>query len=215
MSSTLRGFNSVWSATKDSVGQALHITPLVCLACLFLSSLAHAFTTVVIDPGHGGKDPGAYWYGVKEKNLCLDTAKRLETALKKAGLRVIMTRRTDTFLELSTRARIANRYRSAIFVSIHYDAARNRLASGFTTHYMSTSGRSLALKIQAAIDKRIPGLNRGVDKQNLKVLRETKGTAVLVECGFISNRKESQRCSDPDHRQAIAEGIARGILAAR
>ena len=185
------------------------------IACGAFSSLASAFTTVVIDAGHGGKDPGANWYGVKEKTLCLDTAKRLETALKKAGIRVIMTRRTDTFVELSSRATIANRYRGAAFVSIHFDATLNRLISGYTTHFMSKSGRSLAMKIQAALDKHIPGLNRGVESQNLKVLRETKGTAVLVECGFISNRSESRRCSDPDHRQAIAEGIARGIVAAR
>jgi N-acetylmuramoyl-L-alanine amidase len=190
------------------------------LVCLFgvlvtLGTQAYAATTVVIDAGHGGKDPGANWDGVKEKTLCLDTAKRLELVLKKAGLRVIMTRRTDIFLELSSRAYIANRYRGALFVSIHYDATRNRQASGFTTHYMSKAGRSLALKIQAALDKRIPGLNRGVQSQNLKVLRETQGTAVLVECGFISNRRESQQCANPNHRQAIAEGIARGILVAR
>jgi N-acetylmuramoyl-L-alanine amidase len=184
------------------------------VGCL-VQHLALAFTTVVIDPGHGGKDPGANWYGIKEKNLCLDTAKRLERALKPSGLNIVMTRRTDSFLELSSRASIANRYRNAIFVSIHFDATRNHDASGFTTHYMSKAGRSLASRIQTSLDKRIPGLSRGVAYQNLKVLRVTNGTAVLVECGFISNRRENRRCADPDHRQAIAEAIARGILAAR
>jgi N-acetylmuramoyl-L-alanine amidase len=200
-----------WLWLRSSLAVKLVLTA----ACAIASPLAQAFTTVVIDAGHGGKDPGATWYGIKEKNLCLDTAKRIERALKTSGLRVILTRSTDVFLELSARAKVANRYPGAIFVSIHFDATRDRTASGFTTHYMSRTGRKLALKIQASLDKRIPGLSRGVDAQNYKVLRETKGTAVLVECGFISNRKENTRCADPDHRQAIAEAIARGIVAAK
>jgi N-acetylmuramoyl-L-alanine amidase len=179
------------------------------------ASPAWGFTTVVIDAGHGGKDPGAAWYGIREKTLCLDTAKRLERLLKANGFNVVMTRRSDVYVQLSTRARIANRYRSAVFVSIHYDAVRNRAVSGFTTHYMSKAGAALASRIQSALDRRIPGHSRGIGKKDLKVLRETKGVAVLVECGFISNRSESRRCTDPDHRQAIAEGIARGLISAR
>ena len=176
---------------------------------------AFSFSTVVIDAGHGGKDGGAVWNGLLERNLTLDVAKRLDSVLGARGLRTVMTRKSNSTVELSTRAAIANRTRSSVFVSIHFNACRDRTASGIETHYRSTRGRSLAGFIQRSLDRGVTGENRGVGYADYKVLRETKMPAVLVECGFISNKKEARLCASPAHRQKLAEAIAAGLLNAR
>ena len=173
------------------------------------------FSTVVIDAGHGGADGGSVWSGLLEKKLCLDVALRLERILASKGLRVVMTRRTDATLELSERAQIANRYRSAIFVSVHFNANWNRGISGIQTFYRSSRGQIIARTVQRAMDRDLPGINRGIAYANYKVLRETAMPAILVEAGFISNRTEAARCGSANHRQKIAQAIASGILAAR
>ena len=174
---------------------------------------AQAFTTVVIDAGHGGKDPGGYWYGTTEKRLCLDVARRLQTALEAKGFKTVMTRTTDVYVELEDRAAKANRYGNAIFVSIHFNASLDRSISGFETHYRSSNGRLLAQSIQSSMDRAIPGTNRGIHYRDYKVLRATKATAALVECGFISNQREYANCNSPAHRQKLANAIASGIAA--
>lgn len=195
----------------------LVVSCLIALGVLRSSALAAAFsfTTVVIDAGHGGKDGGAVWNGLLERNLTLDVAKRLDAVLRGKGLRTVMTRKTDSTVELSTRAVIANRTRSSVFVSIHFNACRDRGASGIETHYRSSRGRSLAGFIQRSLDRNVTGANRGVGYADYKVLRETKMPAVLVECGFISNKKEARLCASPAHRQKLAEAIAAGLLNAR
>ncbi len=188
---------------------------LLSLLVLASSPQAHAFDTVVIDAGHGGKDPGSAWHGLKEKNLCLDTAKRLNAALQALGFRTVMTRTDDVFVELDERARIANRHSDSIFVSIHYDASRDTSACGFETHFQSPRGKTLASSIQSAMKEALPGRSRGSKYQDLKVLRETKCVAVLVECGFISNKNDASDCGSARHRQNIASAIASGISAMR
>ena len=181
----------------------------------FAGAAAKGFDVVVIDPGHGGKDPGCSWNGLAEKNLCLDVAKRLQKELATQGMKAVLTRSTDTFVELGDRAAISNRNDNAVFVSIHFNACRDRSISGFEVHHRSKSGLTLAHSIEDAMAKTIKGKKRDGDWEDYKVLRQTKATAVLVECGFISNKAEASRCDDPDHRQAIAKGIANGILAVR
>lgn len=185
------------------------------LLALVLESRGLAFTTVVIDPGHGGKDPGCVWNGLYEKTLCLDVAKRLRELLREKEMRVVMTRDTDRFLELHERAVISNRLENAIFVSIHFNAARDRGISGFEVHYRSPRGKKLAGAIGDGINKAVKTHRREGDWQDYKVLRETKATAVLVECGFISHKGEAERCGTRAHRQALARGIAAGILAVK
>jgi len=196
-------------------GRRPHLAGMITLLIVLAVQTAQAFTTVVIDAGHGGKDPGGYWYGTTEKRLCLDVAKRLQTALKAKGFNVVMTRTTDVYLELSDRAAKANRYRNAIFVSIHFNASRDRSISGFETHYRSSRGRVLAQSIQSAMNRNIPGTNRGTHLRDYKVLRETRCTAALVECGFISNKREYANCNSPAHRQKLANAIASGIAAVK
>lgn len=188
----------------------LHVLALVLL--LASPSLA---AVVVIDAGHGGHDRGARWYGLSEKTLALDVAKRVETILKRNGVTTVMTRRTDKFVSLDARAAIANRYRSALFVSIHFNATRLTAISGIETYYRSDRGRKVAYTIQQSLIQRVTAKNRGIKRASYKVLKHTRGTAVLIECGFISNKAEATRCGTAAHRQKLAEAIARGILRSR
>ncbi len=173
------------------------------------------FSNVVIDAGHGGKDGGSVWNGLIEKKLCLDVAKRVEAGLKSRGLKTTMTRRADTFVELSQRARLANRVPSSIFVSVHFNGSRTTLISGGEVYYRSARGRVLASAISRSIKSRVTGGTRGIFHGNYKVLRETQMPAVLVECGYLSNKREAARCATPAHRQKLADAIVNGILAVR
>ena len=183
----------------------------------FLSVLAlaasEAKTVVVLDPGHGGKDNGARWYGVSEKTLNLDVAKRVEVLLKKRGIPVVMTRRTDTYVSLDYRAKIANRHAGAIFVSIHFNAHSNRSIKGIETFYISSKGRKLAQSMQKRLASRINTNDRGSKKHHYAVLTKTRGVAALVECGFISNHWENRRCATSWFRDILAQEIASGIAA--
>lgn len=179
-----------------------------------LSSLhsALAYRVVVIDAGHGGSDPGAHWYGAKEKALTLDVAKRVETLLRKNGVTTVMTRRTDKTVSLASRAAIANKYRNSLLVSIHFNASRNTFITGHETFYRSSRGAKIASTIQRAISECVKSKSRGITQKRFAVLRLTSSPAVLVECAFMSNRAEARRCLTASHRQSLALGIARGIL---
>ncbi len=203
----------------------MHLLPsriaALCLALIVGGTEARAvaetvrFSTVVIDAGHGGKDGGSVWNGLIEKKLCLDVAKRVEAGLKSKGLKIVVTRRTDTFVELDQRAHIANRVPSSVFVSIHFNGSRKTSISGGEVYYRSARGKLLAAAISRAIKSRVAGDTRGIFHGNYKVLRETEMPAVLVECGYLSNKREALRCADPAHRQKLADAIVSGLLAVR
>ena len=194
---------------------------MACLALLVSGGGSEAvaqsirFSSVVIDAGHGGKDGGSVWNGLIEKKLCLDVAKRVETGLKSRGIKTVMIRRTDTFVELEQRARLANRVPSSVFISIHFNGSRTTLISGGEAYYRSLRGKVIAAAISRAIKSRVTGGSRGIFYGSYKVLRETQMPAVLVECGYISNRREAARCADPAHRQKVADAIVSGLLAVR
>ena len=109
--------------------------PLVSPARPYAPQPVGAVGTVVIDAGHGGHDPGTSHYGLKEKHLTLDIAKRLHAQLQEAGLNVVMTRDADRFIPLSGRPAIANRLQADVFVSVHINANRNRSMSGVEVYY--------------------------------------------------------------------------------
>lgn len=186
-----------------------------CLWMAVLVAPTQGASVVVVDAGHGGQDRGTAWNRLIEKSLTLDVAKRLETVLKRNGVTTVMTRRTDKTVSLNTRAAIANKYRNALLVSVHFNASRITGISGFETYYASERGRKVAYNIQRAMVAKVPGKSRGIKKYNYAVLMRTKGAAVLVECGFVSNKAEAARCGSAAHRQLIAEAIARGILRSR
>ncbi|HSJ03494.1 MAG: N-acetylmuramoyl-L-alanine amidase [Verrucomicrobium sp.] len=187
----------------------------VVLAMTMTSSQASAFQLVVVDPGHGGVDSGTSWHGILEKTLTLDVAKRLETILRDNGITTVMTRRYDKTISLDDRAIMANRFPNSLLVSVHFNAIRVASISGYETFYRSPVSKQIAQIIQKSIKETVPGVDRGVTSEDFAVLVRTKGPAVLVECGFISNREEADRCNTPAHRQLLAEGIAKGILRAK
>ena len=195
-----------------------------CLAAMALASTAFAqsrFTTIVIDPGHGGFDRGGIpGQRVLEKNMNLDVALRLKPILEKAGYKVIMTRSTDIFVPLGSRVAIANSYPNAIFLCIHFNSASRSGASGIETYFYSTESAPLAASIHSAVVGGAPSENRGVRRRGYFVLRRTTIPAVLVECGFLTNPTEAQFAQTTAYRQKLAQEIARGvsnrpILAAR
>lgn len=167
---------------------------------------------VIIDAGHGGRDKGAMWGGVRESDLNMRVANKLEYLLKRNGYSTTMTRRSDVFISLSRRAAIANQYRNAIFVSIHFNATRETWVRGAETFYAGSRGRSLATTIQQELVKDLKLRNRGVRMARFTVLMQTKCPAVLVECGFISNSSERRRCATSSYQSTAAQAIADGIM---
>ena len=177
----------------------------------FSGASAGYVSRVVIDPGHGGDDRGGRSGKVYEKHLALDTALRLERYLQAEGYRVTMTRKSDTFISLSRRAAIGNRYRGAIFVSLHYNYTWRRSVSGLETYYYSAKSKPLAEAIQQGMLRRVKASNRGVKSGRYYVLRASRNPAVLVECGFVSNARERSLMKQGSYRDAVARGIAEGI----
>jgi N-acetylmuramoyl-L-alanine amidase len=185
------------------------------LAMAMTSVEGAGFSTVIIDPGHGGRDKGAYWGGVPESRLALKVALEVEKLLKKRGIKTVMTRRSDGFVSLGGRAAIANRHRSAVFVSIHFNASTNTSIKGAETFYWSSSGRRIAHQIQRRLAPRVQVRNRGIHRRGFTVLTQTRCPAVLVECGFISNSRERMRCSTQWYQETAARAIYDGLMAAR
>jgi N-acetylmuramoyl-L-alanine amidase len=192
-------------------------TVLVTLLLLLMTTLSNAFDTVVIDPGHGGKDEGTAWYHVKEKDTTLAVALRLETLLEENGINCILTRRTDSYMSLDERAEIGNRHPHSLLVSIHFDGSRSASAAGFSTYYFSESpsGRFVAQIIQDALNESYSTRNLGIHSQNYAVLVRTLGCAVLVECGFLSNKAEAGQFASAEGQQWLAEALSLGILRAQ
>ncbi len=181
-----------------------------------ISSLAGKYTTVIIDPGHGGKDKGAVWHGVRESDLNLKVAKKVETMLKAKKIPCRLTRRSDVYVSLTARATIANRYKDAIFVSIHFNAHRDTSIRGVETFYASAKGKIIATNVQRGIIKQVKTRNRYIKLgMAYAVLNKTKCPAVLVECGFISNTHECRRCATSWYQTLAARGIVEGIVSSR
>jgi N-acetylmuramoyl-L-alanine amidase len=168
---------------------------------------------VAIDAGHGGRDVGAIGpTGLQEKDVVLDVALRAREALVRGGVRVVMTRETDVYVDLAERPRLARRQGATVFVSIHANASVRPTAGGAETYYLAPQSQALAQMIQDELAK-IPGLaNRGIRTANFLVLRENEIPAVLVEVAYLSNPEEEGRLRTPAFRQQLAEAIVRGVL---
>jgi len=141
----------------------------------------------------------------------LDVAQRLKAVLQAYGYRVVMTRDSDVFIPLGTRVAIANSYRDAIFVCVHFNATPRSSASGIETYFYSSDSLSLASAIHYYVAGGAPSANRGVRRRGFYVLRNTRIPAVLVECGFLTNPNEAQYAQSVAYRQKLAEEIARGV----
>jgi N-acetylmuramoyl-L-alanine amidase len=169
-------------------------------------------TTVVIDAGHGGYDRGGIpGQRVSEKEMTLDVAQRLKKVLSSNGYHVVMTRDTDVFVPLGTRVAIANSYRNAIFVSVHFNSAKRTGAGGIETYFYGRDSLQLASAIHYYVAGGAPSANRNVRRRGYYVLRKTNVPAVLVECGFLTNPTEAALAQTASYRQKLAEEIAAGV----
>ena len=172
---------------------------------------------VVIDPGHGGPDPGAIGIsGIRETDVVLDVSKQVTNLLSNKGVKVKLTRSKEVDLDLPPRVAIANRTYADVFVSIHANASRGKRKdiNGLETFYYSGwRGKLLAKKIQKQILKVSPGSpDRGVRQGRFFVIKNTRMPAVLVEIGFLTGRLDARRLEKSIHRRRIAYAIAKGIL---
>lgn len=172
---------------------------------------------VVIDAGHGGKDPGTTSYlGHSEKGINLKIAKKLAAILKARGMQVKMIRDSDTTIDKYDRADQANRINPDLFVAIHCDANPKLTIRGYSvwvSRSASQDSRMAAGLIEDAMMKtRLP--SRGVREADYVVLANTRAPAVLVECGHLSNPTEAAALYDPQFQDRIASAIADGIIEA-
>ncbi|MBE9171536.1 N-acetylmuramoyl-L-alanine amidase [Cyanobium sp. LEGE 06143] len=172
---------------------------------------------VVIDPGHGGPDPGAVGIrGLRETDIVLDVSLQVARLLQARGVNVVMTRTSEVDVDLPPRVALANRVGADAFVSIHANAlsmARPDV-NGVETFYFS-GGRSLRLAraLQAQMMSVSPGSpDRGVKAGRFFVIRRTVMPASLVEMGFVTGAFDAPRLADPSHRRRLAMALATGIL---
>lgn len=178
-------------------------------------------TIFIIDPGHGGTDPGAVSNGLQEKDLTLDISKRIANILKAHGIDARLTRDSDKTMSLSDRTKCANQQGAAGLVSVHINSAASSDANGLETYVYTTDGAdSKSVKLQSDIHSSLSKLwtshgrkDRGKKKANLHMVREFKGAAVLVELGFIVNKIDAGLLALDDFKQSNAEAVAGGILA--
>ncbi len=173
---------------------------------------------IVIDAGHGGSDEGAKVRKLQEKKITLLTALYTKKKLEALGYRVLLTRSKDIYVSLARRVSIANQTHSAIFVSIHCNAAKNTLAQGPEIYYCKATAaeravfsRQLADFVLDDILGQTGGVSRGVKAGNFHVIRETVMPAILIEMGFLTNQEEWAYMRQKSYLEKIASGIALGV----
>lgn len=173
---------------------------------------------IVVDPGHGGHDTGATGGGLQEKNLNLSIGKLIAEELAKAGATVIMTRKTDVFIPLNTRAQIAQQAHADLFISNHINSSRGTQSGGITFHHLGRPiSHVLAECIQQEIAKvsGIPSMGAWSDGRiytnGFAVLRQTTMPGVLLELGFINSGHDRARLVTDDFQHAAAKAVVRGI----
>ncbi|RYG72556.1 N-acetylmuramoyl-L-alanine amidase [Lentibacillus lipolyticus] len=170
--------------------------------------------TVVLDPGHGGKDPGAITKtSVREKNLTMGAAESTAQALREAGADVKLTRSDDTFISLDDRVRISNAHEADAFISLHYNAFPLDGVNGFGTYYYANGAeKELAQNIQSALHQHTDLNSRGIRQNEYHVLRENRDLSVLVELGFMTNAYDLSIIQTEKHEDNVADGIVEGVM---
>ena len=195
--------------------------------------------TVILDPGHGGRDPGTRSVsGVNEKDVVLDLALRVRRILVNAGYRVYMTRDNDRFISLEERCRKAGKWRGDLFVSLHMNSSSSPASNGQETFVLTSPGHKstndtgkkkapstihpgnqhneasmiLGYYLHKKLTFQLPGTDRGLKRARFMVLKNAPSPAVLVECGFLSNPAEDRLFQTEAHCHNAAVAISEGIL---
>ncbi len=196
--------------------------------------------TIVLDAGHGGRDPGNRNSRLKleEKQMTLDVAKRLERLLTAQGYRVIQTRKTDRFVAFDDRTALIRKHRADLFISIHFNAFTNARVAGTETYVLTPRGQRsspqaerdssmartaypgnkhdhwntlLGYHVHRQMVQALRLPDRGLKRFRYSVLRSADCPAVLVEAAFLSNDAEGRKVATPAYRQKIAASIAAGV----
>ena len=186
---------------------------LFCLISLHFATAASP-SLVIIDAGHGGKDSGGSGHGLMEKELTLDTAKRLRAKLSKAGIKNVMLRETDVFIDLDDRVAMANKYagRDAVLVSIHFNAVSASAPHGLETFFWRPDATALAARIQKNVARTTGFTDIAINRRRLRLTRNPEIPAVLVEGAYMTNPGDAKMLATASTRDAIAAGICAGIL---
>ena len=190
---------------------------------------------IFLDPGHGGKDPGAQYLGLKEKDLNLQVSQQLKTKLESLGYKVIMSRSTDIFVDFVTeRSKMSNETNADMFISIHFNATGHGLDSGedgIQTYMYQPTGNipsvinkkwhdnptrlkysyKLGSYIHQSVLATTQAKDAGLLAKSFAVLRETNKPAVLLELGYMDDSKESQKIRTKEYQQKLVDGITQGI----
>ncbi|AFY31367.1 N-acetylmuramoyl-L-alanine amidase [Calothrix sp. PCC 7507] len=177
-------------------------------------SVPNGRVVVMIDPGHGGKDPGAIGIGgVREKDIILPISKKLAAILQQNGVQVVMARNSDYFVSLPGRVEMAAKARATVFVSIHANSAGAGRpdVSGLETYYYD-SGLNLARTVHKSILQSLNIRDRGVRRARFFVLRKSSMPSILVETGYLTGREDVAKLQTSAYQNQMAEAIARGVL---
>lgn len=181
----------------------------------------HINKIVVIDPGHGGSNPGAVYGNVNEKDLNLKVSRILKDKLTASGVTVYMTRTDDRDVGLYTRAETANKLNADLFVSIHHNASPNTSARGVMTLYYPPAddnvfnGKKLAQIVQKHLINTLKTNDWGIiPRPGLVVLRQTQMPAVIAELGYMTNKSELQLLVTDDFQEKAAQALHSAIMEA-
>ena len=190
--------------------------------------------TIFLDPGHGGRDSGAYYYNVAEKDLNMQVYRKLRKKLEELGYKVLTSRDSDIDVDFVTeRSRMVNKTNSDIFISIHFNATGSPYsrASGIQTYSYSddpdypskinpywhnhpdrmSESKRLAAAIHSSLLAETGAKDAGLLERSFAVLRETAKPAVLLELGYIDNFAENQQIRDSHYQDKLVAGIVKGI----
>lgn len=207
------GYDNGWA-----YGVANGLTGYVSLPFLHVIPKASVQRILAVDAGHGGNDPGAVSNGLREKDVNLDVALRVESKLKSRGVQILMTRRNDSALSLDYRAAYGIQNGADAFVSIHANATLSTGVSGSETFYAASldpravHSKKMAEFIQARLYKAMNHTNRGVKEAEFRVIAQNSLPATLVELGFLTNATDAAKLKDPVYLDRSAQAIADGII---
>ena len=196
---------------------------------------------IVIDPGHGGRDPGAEnrAIGLREKDVAFNVARLLKRSLTELGYKVVLTREQDAYVPLEQRAQLARVHRADLFISIHFNAAKSSKAEGletyvFTLPWHPSSNRSklvasdkreyagnadntwstlASYSVHSSMVAALGGKDRGLKRARFTVLRDLDCPGFLIEGGFISNHDEGMKIKTQSYQERLVNAITQGVLA--
>ncbi len=176
---------------------------------------------IVVDPGHGGSNPGAVANGTRESDNNLAVALKLQEKLTQAGARVIMSRSQDRTVapegsslteELAARVALAESNHADLFISIHSNDNNNSAIQGATTFYNTAQSSQVAFDVQNGLVAATGANDKGTSQANYYVIRNPSMPSILVEMGFVSNASEAAKLNNDAYRNKIATGISNGIV---